>query len=73
MLKFRNLDISPSDPVEQWGVEGILTAFERGSYNDWRKVWQARKDSAKVREDVAQAVACLSPGELGYAISRLFR
>jgi hypothetical protein len=24
MLKFRNLDVSPSDPVEKWGVEDIL-------------------------------------------------
>ena len=24
-LKFRNLNVTPDDPVEQWGVEGLLT------------------------------------------------
>jgi len=41
MLKFRNIDISPNDPVEKWGVEGILCAFERGYIGDWRKIWKS--------------------------------
>jgi len=74
MLKFRNIDVSPSDPVEKWGVEGILCAFERGSVNDWRKIWKSAyvDKSEKVREDVLQVKEMLSDGDLGYAISRLF-
>ena len=30
MLKFRNINATPSDPVSKWGSEGVLTALERG-------------------------------------------
>jgi hypothetical protein len=74
MLKFRNLNVTPDDPVEEWGVEGILCSFERGSVKDWRKVWKSVTvdKSQKVIEDVAQVKAMLNYGDLGYAISRLF-
>jgi DNA-binding transcriptional regulator YiaG len=38
MLKFRNLNVSPDDPVETWPFEGILTAIERGTLPDWRRL-----------------------------------
>jgi len=74
MLKFRNIDISPDDPVDMWGVEGILAAFQRGYVGDWRKIWRSVhiNKSKKVTEDVAQVKEMLSSGDLGYAISRLF-
>jgi len=74
MLKFRNIDVSPSEPVEKWGVEGILCAFERGGVNDWRKIWKCTTvdKSQKVIEDVAQVKAMLNKDDLGYSISRLF-
>lgn len=31
-LFFRNLDVTPDDPVEQWGVEGVLAAIDLSSY-----------------------------------------
>lgn len=37
-VRFRNLAVSPADPVEDWGVEGLLTAVDRGSLPDWRKI-----------------------------------
>ena len=37
-LRFRNLDIDSSAPVAQWGTEGLLTAIDRGSLPDWRRV-----------------------------------
>lgn len=37
-LRFRNLDIDPSAPVEQRGVEGLLAAIDRGSLPDWRRI-----------------------------------
>lgn len=56
MLKFRNLDVDPSDPVEVWGFEGLLAAVERGDLRDWRRISQAvRRDprgkvAAELRE-----------------------
>ncbi len=42
-LRFRNLTISPADPVEEWGVEGLLAAVDRGSLPDWRRITEAVK------------------------------
>jgi predicted XRE-type DNA-binding protein len=44
-LKFRNITASVNDPVETWPFEGILTAVERGTLPDWRRL------SAAVRAD----------------------
>jgi hypothetical protein len=40
-LVFRNLDASPHDPVESWPYEGLVTAIERGSLSDWRRIADA--------------------------------
>jgi len=55
-------------------VEGILCAFERGSVDDWRKIWKSiYVDKSKiVKDNVKEAVEMLNEGDLGYAISRLF-
>ena len=37
-LKFRNIVASVDDPVETWPFEGILTAVERGTLPDWRRL-----------------------------------
>ncbi|WP_431306159.1 helix-turn-helix domain-containing protein [Mycobacterium hubeiense] len=44
-LQFRNINASPDDPVECWGVEGILAAIDRGSLPHWRRI------AAAVRQD----------------------
>jgi hypothetical protein len=44
-LHFRNINATPDDPVERWGVEGILAAIDRGSLPHWRRI------AATVRED----------------------
>jgi len=74
MLKFRNINVSPNDPVEMWGVEGILCAFQRGYVNDWRKIWKSIyvDKSKKTADDVAQVKNMLNEGDLGYSISRIF-
>lgn len=33
-LSFRNVDADPSDPVESWPYEGLVTAVERGGLAD---------------------------------------
>jgi hypothetical protein len=40
-LKFRNLEVDPSDPVEQWGPEGLLAAGDRGEVEDWARIYAA--------------------------------
>ena len=37
-LAFRNLDVSPADPVETWPHEGVVTAMERGLRSDWQRI-----------------------------------
>jgi tetrahydromethanopterin S-methyltransferase subunit G len=44
-LQFRNVNTTPDDPVEKWGVEGILAAVDRGSLPHWRRI------AAAVRAD----------------------
>jgi DNA-binding transcriptional regulator YiaG len=40
-LAFRNLTVSPEDPVEEWGFEGLLAAVDRGDLSDWRRIIEA--------------------------------
>jgi DNA-binding transcriptional regulator YiaG len=40
-LAFRNIDVSPEDPVEVWPTEAILTALERGGLGHWRRLTAA--------------------------------
>ena len=50
-LKFRNITASVDDPVETWPFEGILTAVERGTLPDWRRL------AAAIRADPWGSVA----------------
>lgn len=40
-LTFRNIKISPDDPVAEWPTEAIQTALERGSLSHWRRLGAA--------------------------------
>ena len=42
-LRFRNLDVSPEEPVEDWPFEGVVTAIERGALPDWQRLAAAIK------------------------------
>lgn len=35
-VSFRNVDASPSDPVETWPFEALVTMIERGLVPDWQ-------------------------------------
>ncbi|MBL6633660.1 MAG: XRE family transcriptional regulator [Thermoleophilia bacterium] len=37
-LAFRNVDVSPADPVTTWPYEALVTAMERGLVADWQPV-----------------------------------
>lgn len=58
MVTFRNLAVTPDDPVAEWTTEGILSAMERGSLRDWRKVAAAvRLDPCgQVAEELEEAI-----------------
>ncbi|MDO2992632.1 hypothetical protein P5V97_24410 [Mycobacteroides abscessus subsp. massiliense] len=57
-LRFRNLNVTYDDPVEAWGVEGILTAIDRGALRDWSRIVDAvRADpNGSVAHDLSEAV-----------------
>ncbi len=40
-LRFRNVDVAPSAPVETWPTEAVLAALERGSLEHWRRLARA--------------------------------
>jgi hypothetical protein len=42
-LQFRNLEVSPDDPVEAWPIEAVQAALERGSLAYWRRLAAAIK------------------------------
>lgn len=58
-LKFRNLEVSPDDPVECWGFEGLLAAVDRGSLPQWRKIVRALRTDprGKVAADLREVIA----------------
>jgi DNA-binding transcriptional regulator YiaG len=40
-LAFRNVDVSPEEPVSAWPLEAIQAALERGELADWRRLGEA--------------------------------
>ena len=59
-LQFRNLTVTPDDPVGEWGFEGLLSAVDRGDLSDWRKIVAAvhRDPWGEVAETLEQVLAC---------------
>jgi DNA-binding transcriptional regulator YiaG len=57
-LAFRNIDVDPSAPVEEWGFEGLLAAVDRGQPADWSRI------AAAVHRDPWGTVARLLEDEV---------
>ncbi|WP_075204246.1 helix-turn-helix domain-containing protein [Haematomicrobium sanguinis] len=55
-LKFRNIDSNPTDPVEEWGFEGMLAAIDRGFAKDWRKLVDAVRANSDLRPTLEEAL-----------------
>jgi hypothetical protein len=73
-LKFRNIDVSPDDPVELWGVEGILACLERCHLKYWRKLMTALSEdtSGLVKENTRVALQLLErPNGVSAVFSRV--
>lgn len=62
-LRFRNVEAHPSDPVETWPFEAVLTAVERGTLADWRRLMEGvRRDPwGGVARDLGQALEVARP------------
>jgi DNA-binding transcriptional regulator YiaG len=70
-LKFRNVDASPEDPVATWPYEAIVTAVDRGTLPDWRRIAIAINADpwGPVARQVLEAVAASRP----YGTTELFQ
>lgn len=62
-LKFRNLETLPDAPVQEWPTEAVLTALERGSVRDWRRLLRVveREPWGPTARRVEQALAVSRP------------
>ena len=62
-LAFRNIDVDPADPVEQWPTEAVLTALERGGLQYWRRLAAAIRTApwGPVARRVEEALSITRP------------
>ncbi|MGC8464203.1 MAG: helix-turn-helix domain-containing protein [Acidimicrobiales bacterium] len=62
-LAFRNICVTPQDPVSDWGLEGIQTALERGDLSHWRRIAAEvrREPWGKVAEELADVLSYCHP------------
>ena len=72
-LLFRNVDVSPDDPVETWPVEAITTALERGSLRHWSRIAAAvaRDPWGPVARSLEQALDCVEPYGVAVGMRRI--
>lgn len=58
-LEFRNINPDPSDPVESWPFEGIVTAIDRGYLSDWRRMLAHARlyPESQFTDDLREAIA----------------
>lgn len=69
-LAFRNLTVTPGDPVEGWPTEAVQAAIERGDLGDWRRI------SSVIRRDpwgrTARQVEEVLSHSRPYGVAELF-
>lgn len=72
-LIFRNVDVSPEDPVEKWPLEAIQTALERGSLKHWRRLGAAIKVQpwGPVARDIEDVLAYSRPYGVAKVMERV--
>ena len=72
-LKFRNLNISPDQPVTDWPAEAVLSAIERGSLKDWRRLVRAVQQDpwGRTARQIEQALALSRPYGISPAMERI--
>lgn len=72
-LAFRNVDVSPEDPVSEWPLEAIQTALERGGLSHWRRLAKAIRDQpwGPVARKVEEVLAYSRPYGVAPAMERV--
>lgn len=72
-LAFRNIDVSPADPVSGWPIEAIQTALERGGLSDWRRLATAVDDEpwGPVARRIEEVLAYSRPYGITEAMERV--
>ncbi len=70
-VAFRNVDASPSDPVQTWPYEALVTVLERGLVADWQPVFAEvrRQPWGNVARRIDEYLAYAAPD----AVNVLFR
>lgn len=72
-LKFRNISADPTQPVETWPTEGVITALERGDVGDWARVSAAVRNDpwGPVARRLEDALATVQPYGVGLLMQRV--
>ena len=70
-LRFRNIDTRPEQPVAEWPGEAVLSALERGSLDDWRRLVAeiGEQPWGEVARKVEQSLEVSAP----YGVARVMR
>jgi DNA-binding transcriptional regulator YiaG len=70
---FRNVDVSPESPVEEWPLEAIQTALERGSLPEWRRLAAAIRNQpwGGVARNVEEVLGYSRPYGVAAAMKRV--
>jgi DNA-binding transcriptional regulator YiaG len=70
-LRFRNIEVHPDRPVDNWPAEAIETAMDRGSLRDWRRLAQAIRRNPWGR--AARIVEAVAAWDEHYGVDALMR
>lgn len=72
-LTFRNVDASPDRAVEEWPLEAIQTALERGSLKHWKRLAAAinAQPWGPVARDVEDVLTYSHPYGIGKTMERV--
>jgi DNA-binding transcriptional regulator YiaG len=71
-LAFRNVDVSPDDPVVEWPLEAIQTALERGGLSQWRRLASAIRAQpwGPIARGVEEVLSYSRPYGIAFAMER---
>lgn len=72
-LAFRNVDVSPDDPVVEWPLEAVQTALERGGLSQWRRLASAIREQpwGPIARGVEEVLAYSRPYGVALAMERV--
>lgn len=72
-LAFRNVDVSPDDPVVEWPLEAIQAALERGGLSHWQRLASAIREQpwGAVARGVEEVLTYSRPYGVALAMERV--